>query len=155
MAMLSTSGRHFRLLGDVSVCAMSIFLQRGAPIWPGRVGHSSAFDRSPSTPQVHIMGFLALSPAQVTRGAPFWPGRVRHGSVFDRSPSTSQVRMWVSLRPCSCFYPACIDPTGGVPIWPGRARSVGLQPITLHLQGVYHYPGRCVGSHTLFERCAM
>ena len=127
----------------------------GVPIWPGRVGHSSDFDWSPSAPQVRIMGFFALLPAQVTRGALFWPGRVGHGSVFDRSPSASQVRMWVPLRPGFCFKRVRVDPTGGVPIWPGRVGSVGLQPVTLRLQGAYCYPGRFVGLRAPCERCAV
>ena len=82
----SISGQHFCLCHSVL-----LFIWRGMPIWPGRVRHGSVFDWSPSAPQVHIVGFFALSLAQAMRGAPFWPGRVGHSSVFDWSPSAPQV----------------------------------------------------------------
>ena len=50
----------------------------------GRAG--SGIDRSPSAPQVRMVGFLAMSLAQVTRGVPLWPRRVGPAQVLTGRP---------------------------------------------------------------------
>ena len=119
----------------------------------GRAG--SGIDRSPSAPQVRMVGFLAMSPAQVTRGVPLWPRRVGPAQVLTGRPPPLRYVVGFSAPWFYCVDGACVYPTGGVPVWPGRVGSVALRPVALRPLGAYHYPGRYVGSHAPCERCAM
>ena len=141
-------------MGDILVRATLFRVWRGAPIWPWRVGHGSGFDRSPSAPQVCIMGFLALSPAQATRGAPFWPGRVGHGSVFDQSPSTSQVRKWVSLRPGFASSKRILTQQEVCRYGQGGSDRLDCSPSPSASKVRIVIPGVVLG-HAHLERCAM
>jgi hypothetical protein len=71
---------------------------RGAPFWPGRVGHGSVFDRSPSASQVRKQvslrpGFAsserALTQQEVCRYGQGGSDRL----VCSPSPSASEVRI--------------------------------------------------------------
>ena len=116
----------------------------------------SGIDRSPSAPQVHMLGFLAMLPAQVTRGVLLWPWRVGLAQVLTGRPLPLRYVVGFSAPWFYSVNGVCVYPTiGGVPIWPGRVGSVALWPVALHPLGAYRYPGRYVGSCVPHERCAM
>ena len=116
---------------------------------------SSGIDRSPSAPQVRMLGFLAMLPAQATRGVLLWPRRVGPAQVLTGCPPPLRYVVGFSAPRFYCVDGVCVYPTGGVPVWPGRAGLVALRPVTLRPLGAYRYPGRYVGSRAPCERCAM
>ena len=119
----------------------------------GRAG--SGIDRLPSAPQVRMVGFLAMSPAQVTRGVPLWPRRVGLAQVLTGCPPPLRYVVGFSAPWFYCVDGTRVYPTGGVPVWPGRVRLVALRPVALCPLGAYRYPRRYVGSCAPHERCAM
>ena len=119
----------------------------------GRAG--SGIDRSPSAPQVCMLGFLAMLLAQATRGVLLWPRRVGPAQVLTGCPLPLRYVVGFSAPRFYSVNGVCVYPTGGVPVWPGRVGSVALRPVALHPLGAYCYPGRYVGSCVPRERCAM